>query len=73
MTALSAIVGITVLMIFGGLGGALLANAKNRDVSFWAAWGFIFPPSILILIMLGRNPGPRPRRPSLDEEDRLHL
>ena len=73
MSALSAIVLVCVIMIAGGIGGALVAGSKNRDVSFWAAWGFIFPPSVLVLVMLGRNQGPRPRRPTLDEEDRMHL
>lgn len=73
MSALSGIVLVCIIMIAGGASGAFLAGAKNRDISFWTAWGFIFPPSVLVLVMLSRNKGPRPRRPSLDEEDRMHL
>lgn len=51
----------------------LLAGWKNRDYSVWMAWGFIVPilPPLLLLIM-PRRQGARPRRPSLDEDDR-HL
>lgn len=49
---------------------AVLAGIKNRDISFWAAWGFIIPPSVLLLLVLPRLKGMRPRRPTLDEEDR---
>ncbi len=47
----------------------VLAGVKNRDFSFWIGWSFIFPPMVLILIFMPRLKGPRPRRPSLDEED----
>lgn len=72
MNAVSAIVLISLIMVVSGIAGAFVAGAKNRDVSFWAAWSFIFPPSLLVLLLLGKNTGPRPRRPSLDEEDRMH-
>lgn len=49
----------------------ILAGWKNRDYSFWMAWGFIIPilPPLLLLLMPKRH-GPRPRRPSLDDDDR---
>ncbi|MGD9828023.1 MAG: hypothetical protein AB7E70_05215 [Hyphomicrobiaceae bacterium] len=50
--------------------GLILAVAKRRDHSAWAAWCFILPPLLLVLLILPKNAGPRPRRPSLDEEDR---
>jgi hypothetical protein len=46
-----------------------LAGWKNRDVSFWMAWGFIVPPSVLVLALLPKRGGARPRRRTLDEED----
>jgi hypothetical protein len=46
----------------------ILAGIKNRDVSFWMAWGFIFPPLVLFLAFLPRR-DTRPKRRSLDEED----
>lgn len=73
MDALTVIVLVSLVMFASGLTAAFLAIAKNRDVSFWAAWGFLFPPSLIMLFMLSKNQGPRPRRPTLDEEDRLHL
>ncbi|MGD9783578.1 MAG: hypothetical protein AB7E80_00615 [Hyphomicrobiaceae bacterium] len=73
MNGIAIIVFIGSLCIVGGIVGALLAGFKNRDYSFWAAWGFLFPPSILVLLLLPKHVGPRPRRPTLDEEDRMHL
>ena len=46
----------------------LVAGVKRRDHSFWMAWSFIFPPMLLILILMPQNEGPRPRRPSLDDD-----
>ncbi len=48
---------------------ALIAGLRNRDHSSWAAWCFVIPPLLLILIFLPKNRGPKHRRPSLDEED----
>jgi len=48
----------------------VLAGIKNRDYSFWIAWCFIVPPLVFFLLLLPRYQGPRPRRPSLDEQER---
>jgi hypothetical protein len=45
----------------------VLASAKGRDHSFWAAWSFLVPPMLLILLLMPSRKGPRPRRPTLDE------
>jgi len=50
--------------------GGLLAGVKNRDYSFWIAWCFVLPPLVIVLLMLPRYQGPRPRQPTLDEQDR---
>ena len=47
--------------------GAIVAGAKGRDVSFWAAWSFLFPPVLFITLLMPSSKGPRPRKPSLDE------
>jgi hypothetical protein len=44
-----------------------LAAGKRRDPSFWAAWSFLVPPMLFILLLTPANKGPRPRRPSIDE------
>lgn len=49
--------------------GAILAGIRNRDASVWAAWCFVFPPAVLLVLLMPRHQGPRPRRPTLDEED----
>ena len=48
-----------------------VAGWKNRDYSFWMAWCFLFPPLVLWLILMPRKQGRRPRRPTLDEIDRV--
>lgn len=48
----------------------LVAGVKRRDHSFWAAWSFMFPPMLLVLLLMPANKGERPRRPSLDDEER---
>jgi len=55
--------------IGSAIAAGLLAGVKRRDHSFWAAWSFLFPPMLLILLVLPKNQGPKKRRPTLDEED----
>lgn len=52
--------------------GGIVAGVRNRGHSSWAAWCFLMPPLLIVLIMLPVNKGPRPRRPTLDEESRDH-
>ena len=47
--------------------GGIVAGIKRRDHSFWAAWSFLFPPMLLVLLLMPSNKGPRPRKPGLDE------
>lgn len=47
------------------------AGWKNRDYSFWMAWCFLVPPLVLWLLLMPKRAGTRPRRPSLDEIDRV--
>ena len=63
--------GITAIL--AAVVGGILAGVKNRDYSAWAAWCFLFPPLVLALLLSPKNPGPRPRRPTLDEQDRETL
>ncbi len=58
--------GLTALasMVIGGL----LAGLKKRDYSFWMAWSFLFPPAVILLLVLP-SLSRRPRRRTLDEED----
>jgi hypothetical protein len=60
-----------IVAIVAAIAGGIVAGIKRRDVSFWAAWGFLVPPMLLILLLVPSNKGPRPRRPGIDElEDR---
>lgn len=48
-----------------------VAAWKNRDYSFWMAWSFVLPPLLIWLLLMPKNAGPRPRRPSIDEIEHL--
>ena len=63
------IVFVTTVMILSGIAGGILAGLKNRDYSFWIAWTFLLPPSLIVLALLPTIKGSRPRRMTLDEED----
>ena len=69
MTAVKLIVLWGVVAIGAAVAAALIAGARNRDHSSWAAWCFLLPPLLIVLILLPTNTGPKRRRPSLDEED----
>jgi hypothetical protein len=56
--------------IASGVLAGILAGVKNRDYSFWIAWCFLLPPLLVFLVMLPRFDGPRPRKPTLDEQER---
>ena len=58
------LVAITSAIIAG-----ILAGVKRRDHSFWAAWSFVLPPMVIILLLMPKNQGSKPRRRTLDEED----
>ena len=45
----------------------IVAGIKRRDHSFWAAWSFLVPPLLLLLLVMPANRGPKTRRRSLDE------
>jgi len=52
----------------------ILAGVKRRDHSFWAAWSFLFPPMLLLLLVIPSYKGPRLKRPGIDEiEERSGL
>ena len=70
VSALQVIVGVGAGMVLSAIAGGVLAGYRNRDVSHWIAWTFLFPPSLILLLILPAHKGPRPRRPTLDEEDR---
>lgn len=55
----------TIAMVLAGI----LAGAKNRDYSAWMAWSFVFPPALIVLMLLPKLKGRRPRQRTLDEED----
>jgi hypothetical protein len=72
MVRVIAIWGVTALV--SALLAGILAGIKRRDHSFWAAWSFLIPPMLLVLLVMPSNKGPRLRRPGIDEqEDGLRL
>jgi hypothetical protein len=63
------IVFVTTIMVLSGILGGILAGLKNRDYSYWIAWTFLLPPSLIVLALLPKLKGPRPHRPTLADED----
>ena len=58
-----------VVAIGAAIAAGILAGVKRRDHSFWAAWAFVFPPMLFVLLFLPKNQGPKKRQRTLDEED----
>ena len=56
-----------VVAIASAIVAGIVASIKRRDHSFWAAWSFLVPPMLLILLLMPSNKGPRQRRPGIDE------
>ena len=56
--------------IAASLLAVVIAGGKNRDISYWAGWSFLVPPLVLLLLVMPKRQGPRPRQPRLDEIDR---
>jgi hypothetical protein len=56
-----------IVSIASAIIAGIVAGAKRRNHSFWAAWSFLVPPMLLILLLMPSNKGPRQRRPGLDE------
>jgi hypothetical protein len=67
MVKIIAIWGVTALA--SAFLAGILAGIKRRDHSFWAAWSFLVPPMLLILLVMPFNKGQRPRRPGIDEQE----
>jgi hypothetical protein len=70
MNAVQWIVGWGAVAALAGVVGGTTALLKNRDISNWMAWCFLFPPLVFVLVCLPARSAPPPKRPSLDEEDR---
>lgn len=66
---------VTVIALWGvlALGCAIIAGvvaaAKNRDHSWWAAWCFVLPPILVLLLVLPANKAAPRKRRSLDDGD----
>ena len=58
-----------VAAVVSALLAGIIAGVKRRDHSFWAAWSFLFPPMLLILLVMPSNKGPRQRRAGIDEQE----
>jgi hypothetical protein len=62
-----------VAMLVTSLAAAIIAGIKRRDFSYWATICFLFPPALILLFLMPKNTGPRPRRIGLDEEEERQL
>ncbi len=71
MASFVAIYG-SIMLLASALAG-LVALAKRRDVSYWMTISFLFPPAVALLFLMAKNTGPRPRRESLEAEERREM
>ena len=60
-------------MLLGGVIAGFVAYAKRRDVSYWMTMTFLFPPALLMLFLMSKNDGARPKRESLDAQEHREL
>ncbi len=60
-------------MLIASVLAGFVALAKRRDVSYWMTMSFLFPPVIALLFLMAKNTGPRPRRESLEAQERREL
>ncbi len=51
----------------------IVALIKRRDWSYWMTMTLLFPPALIMLVLMPKNSGPRPRREGLDEQERREL
>jgi membrane protein DedA with SNARE-associated domain len=69
MDFLEGIVIWGVVAIVAGAAGGIIAGVKNRDYSAWIAWSFLLPPLVLILLIMPKHKGTRPRQRHIDAEE----
>ena len=75
MNAIEWIVVWSVVALLPGAAGALVAEQKNRNISYWGTWCFLLPPLVIALLTLPQLEQPvlrRPRRPNLDEDEDVY-
>ena len=69
MNAVGLIAVWGLIALAAAVAGGFVAAMRNRDHSWWAAWCFVLPPMLLLVLFLPTRSGPPPRRPTMDEED----
>ncbi len=69
MSAFTIIALWGLVSLVASLVGGIVAYTKRRDHSAWAAWCFVFPPLLVAVLLLRKNPGNRPRQPGFDDDD----
>jgi hypothetical protein len=60
----------SIVALLSSLVAGIVAHARGRDHSYWAAWSFLVPPMLLVLLLLPRSTATYPPRRTLDDEDR---
>lgn len=69
MSGLEIITAWGVSALVSAVACGFLAQSKDRNVSAWIAWGFLLPPTVLVLLMLKKRKDFHSRK-SLEEEER---
>jgi 4-amino-4-deoxy-L-arabinose transferase-like glycosyltransferase len=66
--AIYGLIALTAMLV-----ACVLAVIKKRDWSYWMTITLLFPPVLILLLVMPKNPGPRPRREGLDEQEHREL
>jgi Na+/melibiose symporter-like transporter len=71
MSRFVAIYGAIVLL--AAVLAGIVAAVKRRDVSYWMTMSILFPPAVILLFLMPKNVGPRPRREGMEAEENRQL
>ncbi len=71
MSSGSLITAYLVAALIAGIAGAIIAQAKNRHAGFWTMAPFLFPPMLLVLLLLPRSKRVRVRVTRSENSDNL--
>jgi hypothetical protein len=59
-----------IFSVVASLVAAMLARIKNRSADKWAFSSFLFPPAVLLLLLLGKNNKPLSKNILSEKEKR---
>jgi hypothetical protein len=61
------------LMILSAALSGIVALFKRRDTSYWITASFLFPPALILLLLMPKNVRRLRRRETMDEQEAREL